>query len=61
MAETQGKGQGEGAVEKNTSRPNEQGTSGGGSGSSGSSQKAADDVQKGRDQTRGDIGKTLGK
>lgn len=60
MPDKQGKGQGEGAVEKNTSRPNEQGGSGGG-GSSGSSQKAADTVQKGREQTRSDIDKTLRK
>lgn len=61
MSDKQGKGQGEGAVEKSTSRPNEQGGAGGGGGSSGSSQKAADTVQKGREQTRSDIGKTLGK
>ena len=61
MSDTQGKGRGEGAVEKNTSRPNEQSGASGGSSNSGSSQKAADNVQKGREQTRGDIGKTLGK
>jgi hypothetical protein len=60
MAETQGKGQGEGAVERNTSRPNEQGVSGGGSGSSGS-QKAADNVQKIREQTRDNAKRNLGK
>ena len=61
MSDKQGKGSGESAVEKNTSRPNEQGGSGGGGRSSGSSQNAADNVQKGREQTRSDIGKTLGK
>lgn len=61
MTETQGKGQGEGAVEKNPSRPNEQGRSGSGRGSSGGSQKAADKVQKGIEETRSDIGKSLGK
>jgi hypothetical protein len=61
MSETQGKGRGEGAVEKNTSRPNEQGGSSGGTRSAGSSQKAADKVHKGRAQTRNDIRKTLGK
>lgn len=61
MPDTQGKGQGEGAVEKNTSRPNEQGVSSGSAGSSSSSHRAAKNVQKAREQTRGDIGKTLGK
>ena len=57
----QGKGRGEDAVEKNTSRANEQGGSGGGKGSSGSSQQAKDNVEAGRQKTRDDIGKTLGK
>lgn len=61
MAETQGKGYGEGAVEKNTSRPNEQGGTGGGSVNSGSSQKVADDVQNIREQTRDSAKRNLGK
>ena len=61
MSDKQGKGKGEGAVEKNTSRPNEQSGSGSGSGGQRSSHKATDAVQKGREQTRSDIGKTLGK
>lgn len=60
MPDTQGKGWGEGAVERNTSRPDEQGKSGLGGGGASSSQKAADNVQAGREQTRSEARKTLG-
>ena len=61
MAERQGKGHGEDAVEKNTSRPNEQSGASSSGTSSGSSQKAADNVQRIREQTRNEAKRNLGK
>ena len=55
MPETQGKGQGEGAVERNTSRPNEQG----GSGSSVRAKKDDAAVKAVQDKTRSDAKKAL--
>lgn len=56
MPETQGKGRGEGAVEKNTSRPNEQGGSGGGSSSGKKDDAAVKSVQeKTRDGSQGTL------